>query len=65
MNDEDFVLGSNSPKPKLVRVVNGPQPKQRQGKLFSGLHLLPGQADLFPTDGRESDENDHETAERR
>ena len=42
MTDQEFVLESRPAPPKVARPADDLAPKQRQGKLFSGLNLLPG-----------------------
>ena len=55
MNPE-FALTNEPPCPKPARFEsNG---KTRQKRLFAGLDCLPGQLDLFPTDGCERAEDD-------
>ena len=47
--DETFTLSNPPPKPIPWR---GPKPENtRQTMLLSGLDCLPGQGDLFETDG--------------
>lgn len=54
MNDEPFQLRNEppAPRPEQYESTSG-----RQTVLFAGLHCLPGQGDLFPTDGKERDDN--------
>jgi hypothetical protein len=47
MNDE-FTLANEVPRPKPLEFSNDPT---RQRVLFAGLDCLPGQQDLFATDG--------------
>lgn len=59
MTDEPFTLESC---PRRASRTTPTQAKETQGVLFSGLHLLPGQVDLFPVDGHEGTEtNDNYT----
>ena len=56
MNGE-FTLNNKPPRPKPARFEANS--KTRQKLLFCGLACLPGQLDLFPTDGCEQAEDDH------
>ena len=47
--DEKFTLQNDQLRPKPLQLGNND--KSRQKVLFSGLDCLPGQLDLFPTDG--------------
>lgn len=49
---EEFTLNNPAPKKQKVVVVTE-QTKTRQQVLFAGMKCLPGQQDLFLTDGRE------------
>jgi hypothetical protein len=40
-------------RPKRQKVKGENNPNNRQAVLFAGMNCLPGQTDLFPTDGRE------------
>jgi hypothetical protein len=49
MSDDDpFQLQNEPPKPKPTEFTDN---DGRQRVLFSGLNCLPGQQNLFPTDG--------------
>ena len=50
---EQFTLQNDQPcaKPQSIKS----NPKTRQKMLLGGLDCLPGQMDLFPTDGYEQD----------
>ncbi len=50
MTDERWNL-SNDPARVVRQQTEGAQPTTRQRALFCGLDCLPGQRDLFPTDG--------------
>lgn len=52
MSDGTFALDSSPAPIKGKRKFCGDNPAQRQTVLFAGLACLPGQNDLFPTDGR-------------
>jgi hypothetical protein len=47
---DDFTLANDPPKETPWQPP--PTEKARQKALFSGLDCLPGQEDLFPTDGQ-------------
>ena len=47
-----FTLDS-SYRPKRLKVKGENNPKNQQAVLFAGLNCLPGQNDLFSTDGKE------------
>ena len=49
MDDDSFALTNDMAKPSPVSDV--PPEPTRQTVLFAGLDCLPGQQDLFPTDG--------------
>ena len=49
-NDELFALANEAPRPKPARFENS---EGRQRMLLAGLDCLPGQGDLFHTDGEE------------
>ena len=49
-DDEPFALANEMPKPKPTRFENS---EGRQRMLLAGLDCLPGQGDLFRTDGEE------------
>jgi len=51
MNDEPFQLTNPPPKRKKIDV---PNTTGTQKMLLSGLDCLPGQKDLFQTDGEQS-----------
>lgn len=51
MNEQEFTLANDPPKPKPVRFENS---EGRQRMLLAGLDCLPGQSDLFRTDGEEN-----------
>ena len=53
MRGEPFTLDTDY-RPKRQKVKGENNPNTRQSVLFSGMDLLPGQQDLFATDGRES-----------
>lgn len=53
-NDTEFQL-SNPPQSSEPKPVKFFTEKARQSVLFSGLDCLPGQQDLFPTDGPSED----------
>jgi hypothetical protein len=55
MNDGAFTLDSSPAPIRGKRRVCDTNPAQRQTVLFAGLACLPGQEDLFPTDGRQND----------
>ena len=44
----EFILANDKPRPKPAKWQNS---DARQRVLFAGLDCLPGQQDLFPTDG--------------
>jgi hypothetical protein len=50
MNEQEFTLANDSSKPKPARFENS---EGRQRVLLAGLDCLPGQGDLFQTDGEE------------
>jgi hypothetical protein len=52
IHEERFEL-NNQPEPPPRWQGEAPAPKCRQKVLFSGMDCLPGQMDLFPTDGEE------------
>ena len=52
MHGEPFTLDTNY-RPKRRNVKGENNPNTRQTVLFAGMDLLPGQTDLFPTDGKE------------
>ena len=52
MHGETFTLDANY-RPKRRKVKGENNPNNRQAVLFAGMDLLPGQTDLFPTDGKE------------
>jgi hypothetical protein len=41
----------NAYRPKRQKAKGENNPNTRQAVLFAGMELLPGQMDLFPTDG--------------
>jgi len=49
--NEKFTLRNDPPEPKRAPIESSG--KRRQRMLFSGLDCLPGQMDLFPTDGQD------------
>lgn len=52
MHGEPFTLDTNY-RPKRQKVRGENNPNNRQAVLFAGMNCLPGQTDLFSTDGRE------------
>lgn len=52
MHGETFTLDA-AYRPKRRKVKGENNPNTRQTVLFAGMDLLPGQTDLFPTDGKE------------
>lgn len=56
-----FTLTNERPTAKPERFE---QPQCRQSVLFAGLECLPGQQDLFPTDGDDDYANDTKTQAR-
>lgn len=54
MNHEPFSLQRPQPKPRVDKFVSH---GGAQNVLFSGMDCLPGQQDLFPTDGGLRDDN--------
>ena len=52
MHNEPFTLETNY-RPKRRKVKGENNPNTRQTVLFAGMNLLPGQTDLFATDGKE------------
>jgi hypothetical protein len=57
--NEEFTLTNVKPKPKPPAIE---QAKERQNVLFSGLNCLPGQQDLFETDGKIRDEKENSSS---
>lgn len=53
---DPFVLQNAPQKPTLWK--GEPTEKRRQTVLFSGMDCLPGQRDLFATDGCREDEDE-------
>jgi hypothetical protein len=49
MTDDAFRLASDPPRPRPAEFHDSEQRRQRA--LFAGLDVLPGQLDLFSTDG--------------
>ena len=56
MTDEPYQLGSDPPPYRPWKPE--PRERQKQQTLFAGLDCLPGQRDLFPTDGNAASENE-------
>jgi hypothetical protein len=54
MTDDTFTLANDKQAPKPRQFENND--KARQTVMFGGLDCLPGQLDLFQTDGRDDDE---------
>jgi hypothetical protein len=54
MDHEPFALQRPHPKPRVTQFVSH---GGTQKVLFSGMDCLPGQQDLFPTDGVVRDDN--------
>ncbi len=54
--NRDFTLSNKPTRPTPARFET--DDKTRQKVLFCGLDCLPGQLDLFPTDGCERPEDD-------
>ena len=52
MHGESFTLDTNY-RPKRQKVKGENNPNNRQAVLFAGMNCLPGQTDLFATDGKE------------
>ena len=54
--NETFELKNEPHRPKRHPIETNPRSKQKV--LFAGMDCLPGQLDLFPTDGQEADDSD-------
>ena len=54
ISDEPFRLANDQPTAKPLSFENSERTRQRV--LFSGLDCLPGQLDLFDTDGSDTDQ---------
>lgn len=55
-DDAGFTLTSEEPQPQALSLFATPPAKARQRVLFAGLDCLPGQLDLFATDGEATNE---------
>ena len=61
MTDEPYQLGNDPPPRRPLKPES--RDRQKQQTLFAGLDCLPGQQDLFPTDGNAASENTPSRAE--